>query len=108
MSVDLRIEPDVRGLASREQAEEVRKAVHDRITDERFDEEVPLSLLERDGEFTVVGRTAHPVGISGVRHWQPEFRRGIEAAVGEVTAEARVRLLCVDVDPERAIEAGTV
>lgn len=109
MSVNLRIELDVRGLVSREQAEEVRQAVHAVIRDERIDDEVTLSLLEHGGEFTVLGRTGdHPVIVSGVRYWEPEFKRGVEVAVREVAPEAVVRLLCVDVDLERAIEAGTI
>ncbi|GHH92783.1 hypothetical protein [Streptomyces capillispiralis] len=109
MSVNLRIELDVRGLVSREQAEEVRRAVHGVIRDERIDDEVTLSLLERDGEHMVLGRTGHyPVVVSGVRHWEPAFERGLEVAVREVAPEAAVRLFCVDVDLERAIEAGTV
>ncbi|GAA3162184.1 hypothetical protein GCM10010451_07760 [Streptomyces virens] len=109
MSVNLRIELDVRGLVSREQAEEVRSAVHEVIRDERIDNEVTLSLREHDGEHMVLGRTGHyPVIISGVRHWEPEFKRGLEVAVREVAPEAYVRLLCVDVDLERAIEAGTI
>ncbi|MFC5244477.1 hypothetical protein [Streptomyces atrovirens] len=109
MSVNLRIELDVRGLVSREQAEEARQAIHEVIRDERIDDEVTLSVLERDGEFMVLGRTGfHPVIISGVRYWEPEFKRSIEVAVRTVTAEADVRLLCADVDLERAIEAGTI
>ncbi|WP_217127625.1 hypothetical protein [Streptomyces sp. AC558_RSS880] len=109
MSVNLRIEIDVRGLVSREQAEEARQAVHEVIRDERIDDEVSLSLLERDGEFMVLGRTGdYPVGISGVRHWEPKFKKWLELAVREVAPEADVRLFCADVDLERAIEAGTI
>ncbi|MFG2514346.1 hypothetical protein [Streptomyces sp. NPDC048584] len=55
----------------------------------------------------VLGSTGrYPAIVSGVRHREPEFKRGIEAAVHEVAPEAVVGLLCVDVDIERALAGG--
>lgn len=108
MSVNIRVELDVRRLVSHEQAEEVRQAVHGVLSDEGIDREVTLSPGEFDGEFMVLGRTGHPLIISGVSRWEPKLKAAIEAAVETVTADAGVRLLCVDVDLERAMEEGTV
>ncbi|MBU6530165.1 hypothetical protein [Streptomyces mayonensis] len=59
--------------------------------------------------FMVSGRTGgFPAVISGVSRWEPEFRARVEAAVEKVTASAKVRLFCADVDLERALEEGTL
>ena len=108
MSVNIRIELDIEGLASREQAEAVLRGVHEVISDERLDDEVGVSMSERDGQFVVQGRTDYPVIISGYGRWEPLFRAQIEGAVKQVTKTAEIRLSCVDVDIERAMEEGTL
>ncbi|EHN79205.1 hypothetical protein SMCF_1291 [Streptomyces coelicoflavus ZG0656] len=109
MSVNIRIELDVSGLSSREQADEARRAVQDVIDDDGLQHEVTVSTSERDGRFMVLGRTGRfPVVISGVSRWEPEFRARVEAAAEQVTVSAKVRLSCTDVDLERALEEGTL
>ncbi len=109
MSANIRIELDVSGLSSREQAGKVRQAVQDVVDVEGLQHEVTVSTWERDGAFMVVGRTGRfPVIISGVSRWEPAFQARVEAAVERVTATARVRLFCADVDLERAMEEGTL
>ncbi|XVQ08694.1 hypothetical protein ACQP1W_40010 [Spirillospora sp. CA-255316] len=108
MSVNIRVELDVRGLASCEQADEVRQAVQKVINSEGIHNEVTLSLRELEGEFVVEGRTGWPVVISGVRYWEPQFEARIEDAVGQVTAEAKIWLFCIDTDLERAMEGDTL
>ncbi|GAA2416561.1 hypothetical protein GCM10010191_28720 [Actinomadura vinacea] len=108
MSVNIRIKLDVNGLVSREQAEEVQRAVGEVLSGEGLDREVELALHESDGEFKVTGRNEWPVSISRVRLWEPQFEAQIEGAVKQVSAEAEVRLDCVDADLERALEEGTL
>ncbi|MFF7554233.1 hypothetical protein ACFZA9_15250 [Streptomyces olivaceus] len=109
MSVNIRIELDVSGLSSREQAGKVRQAVQDVVDVEGLQHEVTVSTWERDGTFMVLGRTGRfPVIISGASRWKPAFQARVEAAVERVTATARVRLFCADVDLERAMEEGTL
>ncbi|NEB10315.1 hypothetical protein G3I32_15880 [Streptomyces coelicoflavus] len=109
MSVNIRVELDVSGLSSREQAEETRRAVQQVVNDEGIQHEVAVPTRERDEKFVVLGRTgAFPVVVSGVSRWQPEFQARVEAAVGRVTSTAKVRLFCADADLERALEEGTL